>query len=94
MSSIIIAKENPHDPDKPKNCADFVPLNDGTRRGDRKYCDLSHECMQIGMLGEFHEYYEFYTDAEGKVHREPVLDYLCTGNRPIWEERSEDSKAT
>jgi hypothetical protein len=99
MTNIIIAKGDPHDPDKPKDCSDFVPLNDGTQRGDRKYCDRSKECKQydpdrcIGYYSEWHEYFEFFMDADGKIQREPVHDYLCTGNFPIWEERSEEEKA-
>lgn len=93
MTEIIIVKKDPHDPDKPKDCADFVPLNDGTKTGDRKYCDLSRQCRQSDMLSEWHEYYEFYTDEKGNVVRELIHDYLCTGNKPVWEERGEESKA-
>lgn len=30
-------------------------------------------------------------DKDGKIIER---DYLCTGKRPIWEDRSEDTKAT
>jgi len=100
MDNIIIAKKDPHDPDRPKDCVDFTPLNDGTNTGDRKYCDLSTKCKQfdpnrcMGYLSEWHEYHEFYTDDNGTVHEELIHDYLCTGNLPIWEERNEESKAS
>ncbi len=87
MTSIIIPnKKDPHDVDAEKDCADFIPLNDGTIRGDRKYCSRSFECKQIGMLGQWVE-----LDKNGVVISR---DYLCTGKCPIFQERSEDSKAT
>lgn len=88
MTEIIIPKQkDPHDVDLEKDCPDFVPLNDGTITGDRKYCNLSFQCKQIGMLGQYVEKY----DANGNLIER---DYLCTGKKPIFEERSEDSKAT
>jgi len=95
MTEIIIPnKKDPHDVDAIKDCEDFVPLNDGTSCGDKKYCDLSHLCKQIGMHAQWMEYYEVYTDENGKVIREKIRDYMCTGKHPIWEERSEDTRAT
>ncbi len=79
-------KKNPHDVDTEKDCSDFVSLKDGTIRGDRKYCELSFQCKQVGMLGQWVEI--------TKPGEEPVRDYLCTGKCPIWEERSEDENAT
>ena len=94
MTEIIIPnKKDPHDVDKPKDCEDFIPLNDGTIAGDRKYCDLSSLCKQVGMLADWHEWYEVYTNENGEVVKELMRDYLCTGKCPIWEERSEDSEA-
>ena len=87
MTAIIIPnKKDPHDVDAEKDCSDFIPLNDGTIRGDRKYCNLSFECKQIGMLGQWVE-----LDQNGVVLSR---DYLCTGKCPIWEERSEDDNAS
>ena len=88
MTEILIpGQKDPHDPDTDKDCPDFVPLKDGTIHGDQKYCDLSFACKQIGMLGQWVE----VEDKDGNIISR---DYLCTGKRPIWEERSEDSKAT
>ncbi|KKN66570.1 hypothetical protein LCGC14_0470390 [marine sediment metagenome] len=87
MTEIIIpGQKDPHDVDKEKDCSDFVPLNDGTIHGDKKYCDRSFACKQIGMLGQWVE-----IDKNGKI---VARDYLCTGKHPIWEERSEDENAT
>jgi hypothetical protein len=87
MTEIIIpCKKDPHDPDKEKDCADFVPLKDGTFKGDKKYCNLSFQCKQIGMLGQWVE----IEDKDGNII---ARDYLCTGNYAIFEERSEDEKA-
>ena len=95
MTEIIIpSRKDPHDPDTEKDCEDFVALTDGTTHGDRKHCDLSHHCKQVGMLADWHEWYEVYTNEAGEVVKELVRDYLCTGKCPIWEERSEDTEAT
>lgn len=75
------------DPDTPKDCDDFVPLNDGTIHGDRKYCDLSFQCRQVGMYSEYVELYDLNGEFIGR-------DYLCTGCRPVFSERSRDEKAT
>jgi len=88
MIDIITDKKKyPRDPDMEKDCPDFVPLDDGTIKGDWKYCNLSFQCRQIGMLSDYVE----FTDENGNVI---ARDYLCTGKRPIWEERSEDEKAS
>mgnify|MGYP001435453370 CR=1 FL=1 len=93
MTEIIIAKHNPYDVDALKECEHFIALRDGTKSGDRKYCDLSRHCTQVSMYSEWHEWYEFYTDENGKVCQEKCFDYLCTGKKPIWQERSKDEKA-
>jgi len=47
MSNIIIPGDvNPLK--RGKDCEDFVPLDDGSRSGDAKYCDKSFDCRQIG----------------------------------------------
>jgi len=102
MSDIIILdkKKDARNPDRKKDCPDFIPLNDGTIAGDRKYCDRSKECRQfdpitkMGFCSEWHEWYEFYTDENGKMVKEKCMDYLCTGNFPVFEERSDDEKAS
>ncbi len=87
MVEILIPGVDASDVDADKHCAEFVPLKDGTKTGDKKYCDLSFACKQMGMLGEFVE----ITDSEGNV---TLRDYLCTGKYARWEERSRDGKAT
>lgn len=101
MTEIIIPnKKDPHDVDAEKDCEDFIPLNDGTIHGDRKYCDVSTKCRQfnlitkMGYYSEFHEWYELYIDENGNQMKELCREYLCTGKYPIFQERSEDSKAT
>lgn len=54
-----------------KDCASFVPLKDGTIRGEEKYCDLSFQCKQVGMKSE---YVEIVLE-----NGETVYDFLCTG---------------
>ena len=85
MVDIII--KNKKDDILIKDCQDFIPLNDGTKFGDKKYCDLSFECKQIGMVSEFVKMF----DVNGKLISE---DYLCTGKYAKWEERSKDEEAS
>ncbi len=66
-----------------KNCADFVPLKDGTYSGDKKYCDRSLECKQIGM---YSEWYRFYNNETGEYD----MDYFCTGKHPNEEQKGKD----
>lgn len=70
-----------------KDCEDFIPLNDGTKFGDKKYCDLSFECKQIGMISDFVKIF----DVKGDLINE---DYLCTGKYVKWEERGNDEEAS
>jgi hypothetical protein len=70
-----------------KDCASFVPLKDGTVRGEEKYCDLSFQCKQTGMKSEHVE----ITDVNGVVS----YDFLCTGCKiESLEENREFIKAT
>lgn len=72
MSNIIL--QNTKDPIKNgKDCADFIPLNDGTLTSDSKYCDKSFDCRQIGMKTDRAEILDLKT---GKVSS---IDYLCQG---------------
>ena len=57
-----------------KDCPDFVPLEDGTIIGDKKYCNLSFQCKQIGFYSEYCEFF----DENGNV---VIKDYLCTGKK-------------
>ena len=88
MPEILIPKrKDPHNVDLKKDCSDFVPLDDGTILGDRKYCNLSFQCKQVGMLGQYVEIRDFEDNLV-------TIEYFCTGKNPIWEDRSENSKAT
>jgi len=70
MSNIIIPVER--DPIKRgKDCPDFCPLDDGTKAGDPRYCNLSLHCKQLGMRSDW---YKFRTQ-DGQE----AFDYFCTG---------------
>jgi hypothetical protein len=82
-----------------KACPDFIAMNDGTIRGDYKYCDRSLECRQVGFDFNFKA-----TPMES--HYLPIIDiktgevvefqYFCTGMhdlRPL-KERIEDNKVS
>ena len=67
MSNIIIPGERTHD----KQCPDWCALEDGTRVGDTKYCNLSLQCKQIGMRSDWY----VFRNIEGVES----FDYFCTG---------------
>jgi hypothetical protein len=70
-----------------KDCVNFVPLDDGTIIGERKYCNLSFECKQVGMKSEYVQGF----DLDGNV---VFHDYLCIGKLIAHrEERSVDEEA-
>lgn len=70
-----------------KDCSSFVPLKDGTMRGEEKFCDLSFQCKQTGMKSEYVE----MVLKNGEV----VYDFLCTGCKiESLEENIEQVKAT
>lgn len=70
-----------------KDCDDFVPLDDGTITGERKYCNLSFQCKQVGMASD---YVQVCDGLTGEVIE---FDYLCTGKHTIFEERTKDEEA-
>jgi len=70
-----------------KDCPDFKVMEDGTLCGEKKYCDHSFECRQVGY---YSEYYQFF-DIQGNV---VVQDYLCTGQKVLKEDINKDEKAT
>jgi hypothetical protein len=70
-----------------KDCADWVPLEDGTRTGDTKYCNLSRLCKQIGMKSDW---YEFYNHETG----ENDFDYFCTGMYATEENKKDDDEVS
>jgi hypothetical protein len=55
-----------------KDCPDFIPLKDGTFKGDFKYCDLSLQCRQVGMKSDWYDFYDHTTASY-------AFDYFCTG---------------
>jgi hypothetical protein len=69
-----------------KDCLDFIPLDDGTKTGDFKYCNLSFQCRQVGMAADR---FEGYNDNGELIE----VDYLCTGKYAKWEERNKDEEA-
>jgi hypothetical protein len=86
MSDIIIPGKKKGILDK--NCSDFCPMKDGTIAGEKKYCDISFQCKQFGMKTEF------VTAVDPKTGEVIFHDYLCTGQHAIFEERSDDEKAS
>lgn len=70
-----------------KSCLDFQPLDDGTIIGEKKYCNLSFQCKQLGMHSDF------VRGFDPKTGEQIFHDYLCTGNFPVFEERSDDEEA-
>lgn len=67
-----------------KDCVDFIPLKDGTFRGDERFCDLSFKCRQVGMISEKIE----MTMPDGTMYYE----LLCTGNKSINEKDKDINK--
>lgn len=69
-----------------KDCSDFIPMEDGTIIGEKKYCDLSFQCKQIGYYSEYCKFF----DAQGNLVEQ---DYLCTGKKVKLEETKKDEEA-
>ena len=81
MANIIIPGTEKND----KDCKDWCPLQDGTKTGDPKYCDLSLECRQIGMRSDW----VWYKHPEtGELER----DYFCTGFYASIDDRGVDKE--
>lgn len=78
MSNIIIPGKAKHN----RDCQDWCPLNEGTRTGDPKYCDLSLQCKQINMKSDWYE----FRDADGNAS----FDYFCVGMYQTIEKKAED----
>lgn len=86
MTDVIIKEKKKDILDK--DCSDFTPLKDGTLAGDKKYCDLSFQCKQLGMKSDF-------VRAVNSDTGEIIFhDYLCTGQHIIPEEKSDDEEAS
>jgi len=85
MAGIIIKDKK--DDILDKDCIDFIPLEDGTIHGEKKYCNLSLQCRQIGMKSDYVEFFD------PKTCELVGIDYFCTGKNPIFEERFIDEEA-
>lgn len=70
-----------------KDCPDWVPLKDGTKTGDPKYCDRSLECRQLGMKSDWYEFFDYLT-------QEFRFDYFCTGMYMTNEDKGVDEEVT
>ena len=70
-----------------KDCIDFIPLNDGTIVGDKKYCDRSFNCKQLGYYSEYCKFF----DKDGVL---VLQDYMCTGKNVKPEETRKDEEAS
>ena len=81
MSEIIIPGKYKKRDVLDKDCSDFCPLEDGTITKEKKYCQLSFQCKQIGMRAEF------VTTVEPNTCELIFYDYLCVGQHPFFEER-------
>jgi len=68
-----------------KSCPSFIPLKDGTILGEEKFCDLSFQCKQTGMISK----YVKIVMPDG----EEVYEFLCTGNKVKNKEDLELDKA-
>jgi len=85
MSNIIIPSEK--DPIKRgKECPDFCCLEDGTKTGDPRYCNLSLLCKQVGYLSHWYE----FRDQDGNES----FDYFCTGMLTTVEDRGVDEEVS
>ena len=71
-----------------KDCPDYCAMKDGTITGEKKYCELSFQCKQLGMKSEF------VTGLDPKTGEVVFHDYLCIGQYAIFEERSDDEEAS
>lgn len=97
MTQIIISKVNkkdsPYNPDAPKDCPDFMPLQEGSIEGDKKYCHLSEWCRQLDMYTEWIDGEKIVQNDKGEYIKVKFHDYMCTGKHAVWEERSKDEEA-
>lgn len=70
-----------------KDCEDWCPLQDGTKTGDPKYCDLSLKCRQIGMKTDYYDFFNHET-------KEYDFDYFCTGFFVTEENKKDDDEVS
>lgn len=67
-----------------KDCPDWCPLEDGTKTGDPKYCNLSLLCKQLGMRTDWYK----FRDEHGNFN----FDYFCTGMYAADEDKGVDEE--
>lgn len=84
MVDIII--KNMKDDVLDKDCPDFISMEDGTIVGEKKYCNRSFQCKQIGYYSEYCKFF----NAKGELIEQ---DYLCTGKKVRFEESRRDEEA-
>lgn len=80
-----------------KQCYDFICLNDGTIYRECKYCELSLQCRQVGIVGQETVPMEsHYCPVVNPKTQEIVeWEYYCTGKfdtRPLAERKDGDDK--
>lgn len=83
MSYIYLPNRLKHN----KTCADWCPLNDGTKTSDPVYCDLSTKCRQIGMKTDWYHFFNYVT-------KEYDYDYFCTGMAVTEENKRDDDEVS
>lgn len=82
MSNFINVNDKKHG----KDCADWCPMEDGTKTGDPKYCALSLLCRQIGMKTDW---ITFLDESNGMN-----FDYFCTGMFVREEDKGKDDEVS
>ncbi len=70
-----------------KDCPDWIPLEDGTKTGDPKYCNLSLKCRQVGMRSDWYHFYD-------GVACEYAFDYFCSGMLVTIEDKGKDEEVS
>lgn len=82
-----------------KQCADFQPLEDGTKAKEKKYCALSDLCRQVDVLVDgtvvpMESHYLPVVPADGSEIME--WKYFCTGLHDLRSkrERIDDDKVS
>jgi len=88
MSEIIIPGKYKKRDILDKDCPDFCPYEDGTISKEKKYCALSIQCRQLGFKSDY------ITLVDPKTGKITSHDYLCTGQHPFFEERTDDEESS
>ena len=103
MAKIIIPRAERIDGRTPdslkynKDCKDFVCLDDGTIVRECRYCNLSLQCRQVGIIdGKFVPMESHFLPIYDENGNYIAQELFCTGmydERPL-EERTEDDKVS